>query len=94
MVPSTPAPAPAPAYLRQPSLLGDSVVFVSDDDLLVLNDTRVVAARFFSDDGSKEILRVEALGERLWKFLVRPGKRLRPGDHLAVPSARQAGRRC
>lgn len=58
--------------------------FVGADDLLVLNDTRVVAARFFSDDGRCEILRVEALDERTWKCLVRPGKRFRPGHTVII----------
>lgn len=58
--------------------------FVGADDLLVLNDTRVVAARFFSDDGRSEILRVEALDDRTWKCLVRPGKRFRPGHTVII----------
>jgi S-adenosylmethionine:tRNA ribosyltransferase-isomerase len=58
--------------------------FMEPDDLLVLNDTKVVAARFFSDDGRCEILRVEALDERTWKCLVRPGKRFRPGATVAI----------
>ncbi len=57
---------------------------VAADDLLVLNNTKVVAARYFSDDGRMEILRVEALGEGLWKCLVRPGKKLRPGSEIVV----------
>ena len=58
--------------------------FVGADDVLVLNDTRVVAARYFSDDGRSEILRVEALDERTWKCLVRPGKRFRPGNTVVI----------
>jgi S-adenosylmethionine:tRNA ribosyltransferase-isomerase len=58
--------------------------FVEADDLLVLNDTRVVAARYFSDDGRSEILRVEAIDERTWKCLVRPGKRFRPGATVVI----------
>ena len=58
--------------------------FVGADDVLVLNDTRVVAARYFSDDGRSEILRVEALDEHTWKCLVRPGKRFRPGNAVVI----------
>lgn len=58
--------------------------YVRADDLLVLNDTRVVAARFFSNDGTQEILRVEALGERLWKCLVKPGKKFKPGRTIVI----------
>lgn len=62
--------------------------FVGADDLLVLNDTRVVAARYFSDDGRSEILRVEALDERTWKCLVRPGKRFRLGNPVVIGGCR------
>lgn len=48
--------------------------YLRADDLLVLNNTRVVPARFFSEDGSREILRVDALGPLLWRCMVRPGK--------------------
>lgn len=58
--------------------------FVGADDLLVLNDTRVVPARFFSDDGRCEILRTATLDANTWKCLVRPGKRLRPGRTVVV----------
>ena len=58
--------------------------FVGADDVLALNDTRVVAARYFSDDGRSEILRVEALDEHTWKCLVRPGKRFRPGNAVVI----------
>ncbi len=62
----------------------DFPAYIGADDLLVLNDTRVVAARFFSDDGRCEILRVAALDARTWKCLVRPGKRLRPGRTVEI----------
>lgn len=58
--------------------------FVDEGDRLVLNDTRVVPARFFSNDGKKEILRVEAVGERRWKCLVKPGKRFRVGHTVEI----------
>lgn len=48
-------------------------------DLVVLNDTRVVPARVFAEDGRIELLFLEALGERLWKCLVKPGRRMRGG---------------
>lgn len=63
---------------------GDFPSHTREGDLLVLNDTRVVAARFFPDDGRGEILRVEALDERRWKCLVRPGKRYRPGATIVI----------
>ena len=61
--------------------------YIGSDDLLVLNDTKVVAARYFSNDGAQEILRVEVLGERLWKCLVKPGKKFKPGRTIEIGSS-------
>ncbi|MFV1993912.1 MAG: tRNA preQ1(34) S-adenosylmethionine ribosyltransferase-isomerase QueA [Verrucomicrobiales bacterium] len=54
------------------------------DDLLVFNDTKVLRARFFSDDGRIELLRTELLGRLRWKCLVKPGRRMRPGQRVVV----------
>jgi S-adenosylmethionine:tRNA ribosyltransferase-isomerase len=48
-------------------------------DLLVLNDTRVLPARRFSDDGVIEFLFLERLGPKHWKCLVKPGRKMRVG---------------
>lgn len=53
--------------------------FVRPDDLLVLNDTRVLPARRFSDDGTVEFLFLEQLDSRIWKCLVKPGRKMRLG---------------
>ena len=53
--------------------------FLEPGDLLVLNDTRVLPARRFSDDGVIEFLFVERLGTRHWKCLVKPGRKMRAG---------------
>lgn len=53
--------------------------FVAPEDLLVLNNTRVVPARRFSDDGAIECLFLERIDETRWKCLVRPGKKMRVG---------------
>lgn len=58
--------------------------FVRDGDLFVLNNTRVMSARRFSDDGRLELLFLEKLGNRRWKCLVRPGRRLATGQTTAV----------
>ncbi|MEM6279295.1 MAG: tRNA preQ1(34) S-adenosylmethionine ribosyltransferase-isomerase QueA [Verrucomicrobiota bacterium] len=60
---------------------------VKEDDLLVLNDTRVVPARFFSKDGTREILRVDVLGPGRWKCLVRPGKKFKIGRTVEIGSS-------
>ncbi len=58
--------------------------YVSSEDLLVLNDTRVVPARFFSNDGTSEVLRVEAVSGCQWKCLVRPGKKFKVGRQVKI----------
>ena len=58
--------------------------FLKAEDLLVLNNTRVVPARFFSNDGSREVLRVEPLSPTLWRCMVKPGKRFRPGHTVMI----------
>ena len=51
--------------------------FLRRGDLLVLNNTRVLSARRFSDDGKIEFLFLERLSPTQWKCLVRPGKKKR-----------------
>ncbi|MEO8439796.1 MAG: tRNA preQ1(34) S-adenosylmethionine ribosyltransferase-isomerase QueA [Spartobacteria bacterium] len=53
--------------------------FVSPGDLLVLNDTRVLPARRFSDDGAIEFLFLEQVDAETWKCLVKPGRKMRAG---------------
>jgi S-adenosylmethionine:tRNA ribosyltransferase-isomerase len=49
--------------------------FLRAGDLLVLNDSRVLSARHFSDDGKLEFLFLEKVAARRWKALVKPGRR-------------------
>ena len=58
--------------------------FLEKGDRLVLNDTRVRPARFFSDDGRIELLKTGALSPSLWRCLVKPGKRMRVGHRVTV----------
>jgi S-adenosylmethionine:tRNA ribosyltransferase-isomerase len=53
--------------------------FVRSGDLFVLNDTRVVPARRFSDDGAVEFLFLKRLSPKCWKCLVKPGRKMRIG---------------
>jgi S-adenosylmethionine:tRNA ribosyltransferase-isomerase len=53
--------------------------FLQQGDLLVLNDTQVLPARRFSDDGAIEFLFLERLGPCRWKCLVSPGRKMRMG---------------
>ena len=58
--------------------------FLQPRDLLVLNDTRVLAARRFSDDDAVEFLFLERLGARRWKCMVTPGRKMRVGATAAI----------
>ena len=53
--------------------------FLQQGDLLVLNDTQVLPARRFSNNGAVEFLFLERLGPRRWKCLVNPGRKMRVG---------------
>ena len=66
----------------------DITEYLRPDDLLVLNNTRVIPARVFSDDGSIELLCLDRLGELEWRCLVRPGKRMKPGREVIVGGIR------
>jgi S-adenosylmethionine:tRNA ribosyltransferase-isomerase len=61
--------------------------FLREGDLLALNDTRVVPARFFSNDGRKELLRLESQTPLRWRCMVKPGKKLRVGDAIEIGEA-------
>jgi S-adenosylmethionine:tRNA ribosyltransferase-isomerase len=58
--------------------------FLKPHDLLVLNDTRVLAARRFSDNGAVEFLFIERIGPKLWKCMVTPGRKMRVGATATI----------
>jgi len=58
--------------------------FLHPGDLLVLNDTRVLAAQRFSDDGDIEFLFLERLGSERWKCMVSPGRKMRIGGTTTI----------
>src|SRR4030095_637261 len=58
--------------------------FIQRGDLFVLNDTRVLAARRFSDDGAVEFLFLECIGPRRWKCMVNPGRKMRAGAMATI----------
>ncbi len=62
----------------------DLLDYVQDGDRFVLNNTRVVPARFFSNDGHIEIVRAESLSPMLWKCLVRPGRKMKVGKTVEI----------
>ncbi|MDG1071754.1 MAG: S-adenosylmethionine:tRNA ribosyltransferase-isomerase, partial [Akkermansiaceae bacterium] len=54
------------------------------DHLLVLNDTKVIPARLFSNDRKIELVRTNATDPHHWWCLVRPGKKMKPGRTVKV----------
>lgn len=67
----------------------DVTQFVSGaaGDLLVLNDTRVVPARYFTSKGH-EVLRLQMHTPTRWRCMVRPGKKFRLGQTLEIGEAK------
>jgi S-adenosylmethionine:tRNA ribosyltransferase-isomerase len=57
--------------------------YIRADDVVVLNNTRVIPARLIGkrqpSGGRVEVFLVRKVSEDLWEALVRPGSRLRPG---------------
>jgi S-adenosylmethionine:tRNA ribosyltransferase-isomerase len=59
------------------------------DDLIVLNETRVLPARLFGDrptGGRVEVLLTRDRGAGRWEALVRPGRRVRVGEEIRFGS--------
>jgi len=62
----------------------DFPAFLRDGDLVVLNDTRVIPARAFSDDGKIEFLFLEQIAVNTWKCMVKPGRKMPVGKKVAI----------
>jgi S-adenosylmethionine:tRNA ribosyltransferase-isomerase len=62
----------------------DVLDYLDSGDCLVLNDSKVIPARLFGEKdgtGAKiEFLLIKRLEGDIWETMVRPGKRLHPGD--------------
>ena len=63
---------------------GDLKTSLQAGDLLVLNDTRVLAARRFSDNGAVEFLFLERVAPTRWKCMVTPGRKMRIGATATI----------
>lgn len=61
--------------------------YINPGDLFVMNDTRVVPSRFFSNDGKTELVRAGLKTDVLWKCMVRPGKRMKIGRTVQIGAA-------
>jgi S-adenosylmethionine:tRNA ribosyltransferase-isomerase len=58
--------------------------YLNQDDLLLLNNTRVLPARLHADRGAIEILLIEETSPRHWIAIGKPGKRLKSGMILEL----------
>ena len=58
--------------------------FLREGDLVVLNDTKVIPARVFSDDGKIELLFLEQSDGTTWKCMVKPGRKMKRGGKVTV----------
>ncbi len=65
-------------------MFSDIESYLGPDDLIVLNNTRVIPARLFSDDGKIELLCLEQLSPTRWRCLTKPGKRMKQGRTLSI----------
>lgn len=66
-------------------VVGDLAAILCPGDVLVVNDTKVRAARLRlarATGGAAEVLLLAPCGDRTWTALVRPGRKLRPGEVL------------
>jgi S-adenosylmethionine:tRNA ribosyltransferase-isomerase len=58
--------------------------YLKADDLVVLNDTKVIPARVFSEDGKIELLCLDRLSPLDWRCLVRPGRKMKVDSTVRV----------
>ncbi|MFA7342686.1 MAG: tRNA preQ1(34) S-adenosylmethionine ribosyltransferase-isomerase QueA [Terrimicrobiaceae bacterium] len=58
--------------------------FLREGDLVLLNDTRVIKARLLAPEKRIEIFLLEPLGDRRWKCLTKPGRKMRTGAAVAI----------
>ncbi len=59
--------------------------YLVEDDLLVLNDTKVFPARLRTAAPAAELLLVENVADNRWSALARPARKLKPGTVIRFP---------
>ena len=58
--------------------------YISQEDVVVLNNTKVIPARVFSNDGAIELVVVDRKSALEWICMVRPGKKMKVGRSIEV----------
>ena len=69
------------------AIFSDLPEFLGSNDVLVMNDTRVIPARLFAQNptgGKIEFLFLRSIQTDQWLALARPGRKLRSGEQLCV----------
>lgn len=79
------------------SQFNDFPALLREDDLLVLNDSRVIPARLYArrtlrrekekPTGRIEVMLTEPAGDNRWHALVRPGRKVAIGERLVFPAS-------
>jgi S-adenosylmethionine:tRNA ribosyltransferase-isomerase len=89
---------------RQANTFSDSVFVdlpnvLRSDDVLVINDTRVIKARMSGQlqrstgtTRQVEVLFANPISETVWEVLCKPGRRIRPGDRVDLAGGAAVGR--
>ncbi|MCL2088715.1 MAG: tRNA preQ1(34) S-adenosylmethionine ribosyltransferase-isomerase QueA [Oscillospiraceae bacterium] len=66
----------------------DVIDYLSDGDVLVVNDSRVLPSRLYGKKcgtgAAAELLLLRQEGKDTWQALVKPGKKLRPGAEVEI----------
>ena len=63
----------------------DILDYLRPDDVLVINDSRVLPARLLGSrptGGAVELLLLRDLGDKKWECLAKPGRKLQPGQQV------------
>ncbi|MBP5236394.1 MAG: tRNA preQ1(34) S-adenosylmethionine ribosyltransferase-isomerase QueA [Clostridia bacterium] len=72
----------------------DIVEYIRPEDVLVLNNSRVIPARIFGErpgGGAVEILMLRSLGIDTWEVLTRPGRKMKPGTSVEIGGGLMTG---
>lgn len=68
-------------------MFSDFSHYIGEEDLLVLNNTKVIPARVFSNDKAIELVVTDRQSPQRWVCMVRPGKKMKVGKQVQVGNA-------